>query len=397
MGKSHPDSVYELPFDQYQRYRSLWEYAELFRERFGTLHILDVGGYLQGSGQEDVIPASMFLPRDRITLVDIKFKGPGTYVVASGSKLPFPDSSFDIVAAMDTLEHIPPPDRPGFVKEVCRVAGKGVFVAVPVFDPWTVLAEKLLDQVILRIFRVRHPMLAEHLEYGLPRTEDIASWIDNSKFNWVDYADGFLPNWLFMMILKHYLLTLEDPFPVQRQLDRFYNLTLGETDRRQPAYRRVWAGVQNGLDLPVAELAKPADRSRIHVGEQYGFQMADLLLMIETTRLNERVSEFFQRNPSWMELMDLAEERHKIILQKDDLIIQNLNLLREREDFIKILESRIIEREEKISSMKPQIRKLEDDRNALQMRADNLQSNLDRIHGSLPYRIYRLLRHGRLE
>ena len=44
-------------------------------------------------------------------------------------KLPFEDGSFDLVAALDVLEHLENPH--GALKELCRVASQAVFVSLP--------------------------------------------------------------------------------------------------------------------------------------------------------------------------------------------------------------------------------------------------------------------------
>ena len=44
-------------------------------------------------------------------------------------KLPFKDSSFDIVTALDVLEHLDNPHSA--IKELCRVAKKAVFISLP--------------------------------------------------------------------------------------------------------------------------------------------------------------------------------------------------------------------------------------------------------------------------
>jgi Methyltransferase domain len=395
MEKLYPDTVLDLPFDQFQRYRALNEFAELVHAEFGPLKILDVGGYLRGSGQEDRIPAAEFLPNDHITIVDVKFEGPGRYAVASGLHLPFADESFDIVAAMDTLEHIPPSDREQFCHEMCRVAGKGFFLAGPVFDPQTVLAERILDKVIQRIFHMQHPMLSEHLSYGLPPTADIDGWLSDTGFSWVQYADGYLPNWLFFMILKHYLMSMDNPDPVQKELDRFYNLTVGRADRREPAYRRIYAGVRDGASVDLKPLQEQGTVEDAAVGEQYGRQMADLLMMLETARLNERIAEFFERNPSWADLMDLAEERHRIILHKDDTITKQLDFIRERDEYIGLMKGSIIEVEERNRDLHQHNQSLNEALADHHRTIETLQESLDRIHRTLPYRIYRFFRYGR--
>lgn len=49
--------------------------------------------------------------------------------------LPFPDASFDLVTALETLEHLPPDDVPTAIAEIARVTGRWVLCTIPSFGP----------------------------------------------------------------------------------------------------------------------------------------------------------------------------------------------------------------------------------------------------------------------
>ncbi|GAC1537656.1 MAG: hypothetical protein NVS3B12_21890 [Acidimicrobiales bacterium] len=49
--------------------------------------------------------------------------------------LGFHDRSFELVTALETLEHLPPDEVPGAVSEIARVAGKWVLCTIPSFGP----------------------------------------------------------------------------------------------------------------------------------------------------------------------------------------------------------------------------------------------------------------------
>jgi SAM-dependent methyltransferase len=55
---------------------------------------------------------------------------------ASGEQLPFPDSSFDLVLAVEVLEHVKRPDV--VLAEISRVARKAVVVTVPNEPIWRI-------------------------------------------------------------------------------------------------------------------------------------------------------------------------------------------------------------------------------------------------------------------
>jgi SAM-dependent methyltransferase len=107
--------------------------AELLRTVLSTYvapgdRILDVGS-------ADGPSVDWLSERGRRTPVDIDIRGlrPGG-VCASATALPFPDSTFDVVAAFDVIEHIDP--ERAVVGELCRVLRPGgrMLVSVPAYN-----------------------------------------------------------------------------------------------------------------------------------------------------------------------------------------------------------------------------------------------------------------------
>src|SRR5919202_474013 len=122
-----------LPFDQYGRHRDAREVAELIRTLEGParLAVLDVGGY---PGL-----APRFLPADWVVVADPAAvegsvpRGAAAYLRASGAALPFHSDSFDLVLSLDSLEHVPPRERPRYLAETAAAfeAGGAVCHAFP--------------------------------------------------------------------------------------------------------------------------------------------------------------------------------------------------------------------------------------------------------------------------
>ncbi len=397
----------DLPFDQYQRYNTLAETVESLRTG-KPLRVLDVGGYLEGGGQSGFIPAEVFLPGDEITVIDVKFNGPGRYVVGSGWLLPFRDRVFDVVSAMDTLEHIPTHRRAQFVAECVRVSSRGIVIAGPVRHPLTELAEQILDQTIRRLFKTPHPALLEHLTFGLPSIEEIKEWFDDTGVDTIDFPDGYLPNWLFMMIIKHHLMILENPVDLQRQFDRFYNSTKGLDDRCEPAYRQVFVAVRREIGIRV-------DRARFLSASKppespgsYSLEMASLVLSRDCSQLLQRIEELFLGEPTWFALRELAQERLELIADKDRTILRQIEMLEGKDRLITDLDQGIRSKDRELEELKRMIAESRMELNGLGERNARLSGDFEklttshsellsfrnRVIRSFPYRLYRLFRPG---
>ena len=61
------ESLLNLPFDQYQRYRDVWEVVQRLRHDSSRLRILDVGG-----GEGKYLSAPDFFPQDFVVAADLQ-------------------------------------------------------------------------------------------------------------------------------------------------------------------------------------------------------------------------------------------------------------------------------------------------------------------------------------
>lgn len=244
------DALLALPFDQYGRYQMMCEALEAARPVVGSgdgapLRVLDVGGFFRNAAGVAVLPARMFLPADDVTILDQAAPQPGDnlpgYVQGDGRVLDFADQSFDMVFSCDTLEHVPAADRPAFWGELLRVARHGVLLAAPFGLPEVVAAEDLLFRYIQAELGVEQPQLREHREYGLPTLEATRALLDTLGLDYRVYPSGYVHSWLVMMLARHYLsLHVADPYMLQ-QLDSYYIRFLSHSERREPAYRHMFA------------------------------------------------------------------------------------------------------------------------------------------------------------
>jgi hypothetical protein len=245
-----------LPFDQYGRMRIAQDIAEALyvaitaqpegQAQAAKLRVLDIGGY------PGVLRHFLSEERFELSVLDVVPDDgsiPG-YTQGSGMDLPFGDSSFDIVFALDTLEHIPQPERARFLGEVSRVARQSAVLINPIQSLSADIAEETLDEFIRWILDAQQEQLAEHRAFGLPDFQVTRDAFDEAGWETRTFRLANVFNWLFMMIAKHYLISMRDAKAAafERTLDRFYNLAFFETDRSDPAYRGAIVAVRAGLE-----------------------------------------------------------------------------------------------------------------------------------------------------
>ncbi len=243
--------ILDLPFDQYQRYELVHALLESVRQPGETFHVLDVGG--RTALLRD------FLGADRVDLVDVDPSGVSELVLGSGARLPFRDNSVDVVAAFDTLEHVPPDLREAFVAECGRVARRYVMLAGPYDSPRVAEAEEILLDFLKERLDWEHRYLAEHRENGLPDAGATTRGLEAAGAEVCKFGHGALDRWLLLMSLELYV----EHEPLLRGLApriyRLYNEHLFQSDHGDDVYRHAIVGVFDGAPVPSLDhVLKPA-------------------------------------------------------------------------------------------------------------------------------------------
>lgn len=93
-------------------------------------------------------------------------------VIGDAREMPFADGEFDVVVALDLLEHVPPADRPRVLGELGRVASRRVIAGCPAGAP-ALETDRRLPALYRRF---RHPVpgwLDEHFENGFPEPAEL--------------------------------------------------------------------------------------------------------------------------------------------------------------------------------------------------------------------------------
>ncbi|MDQ3928624.1 MAG: methyltransferase domain-containing protein [Chloroflexota bacterium] len=282
------------------------------------------------------------------------------YTQGTGMDLPYPDHSFDIVTALDTLEHIPNTARERFLTEMMRVARHACLLVNPVQSVEADVAEETLDEYIRWILDAQQEQLREHRDYGLPDFSATADAFERNGWRTHSFPTANIYNWLLMMIAKHYLISLRDQKAsgFERTLDRFYNLTFSDGDRTLPAYRGVVVAVRPGLEpalervqtaYPPAGTTDTANTVRLQL-TQVLMTLLDLKTANHEDRLLREQIEARDRHIAAMEqrmaILDIQLDRANQALKEmeaKDLHIANLesrltNELRTKDEHILYLE-----------------------------------------------------------
>jgi uncharacterized coiled-coil protein SlyX len=221
------DPKLRYPFDQYQRYKVAADLIDALGVRPGS-RLLEVGG---APG-----PIEEFIPGHDIIVTDLNGKKPGRYAIADGSRLPFPDESFDAVISLDTLEHVPRDRRADFCSELRRVSRDLVVLSAPFASTEVKMAEEALNSFVRARFG-DFPTLDEHSEHGLPELDFALEALGGGGFATSALPSGYLPRWLLGMLFHHELLA--GGLPELPEIHAYYNATVSALDARAPSYRHA--------------------------------------------------------------------------------------------------------------------------------------------------------------
>lgn len=284
METKHELMLTELPFDQYQRYKVVQEIVGLIKGRHQAraLKVLDVGGVSNTRDGQLFFPITHFLPEDETMVLDVQDYDVPNYLRVNGNG-PFPlaDASFDVVVSCDTLEHVPSGRRPGFLDELLRVARQYVVLAAPFDSEDTRLAEQIFYDFHLRRLGVAQPQLHEHRLYGLPNLQALCEDLESRGLPYVKFPSGYLYNWLLMMVIKDYVLSLPDSTALHAAIDRLYNRHFFASDQRAPAYRHVFVISPQGQEEILTRIVQRFGQTESSPWEAVGKAgLAQLLLQL---------------------------------------------------------------------------------------------------------------------
>ncbi len=132
-----------------------------------------------GSGGLGITP---YLKKN-IDGLDVYFDPPLSDMInrikGSADKLPFRKNSYDVVICVDVLEHINSQLRQSAIFEMIRVAKKLAIIVVPQ-GTLSEQQDQELNNYWQKTFHNQNRFLEEHVQNGLPKTEEILVTIDKS-------------------------------------------------------------------------------------------------------------------------------------------------------------------------------------------------------------------------
>lgn len=186
-------------FDQYQRYKTVQIIAETIKQQYQIhcLNILEIGANEQCNLEK-------VLPDENIIYSDIELpetlKNDSRFIVVDGRNMPqFEDGKYDIVVALDVLEHIEREDRESFLKEVNRVSKYVSIICFPYNNTQICSVEKRINNYYRALYGQDHIWLKEHIDNGLPYLEHIQAWLAKKNYKYVMFKHGNIVIWEEMM------------------------------------------------------------------------------------------------------------------------------------------------------------------------------------------------------
>lgn len=223
------------PFDQFSRQYFIRRLVnEGIRKNKEKLSIIDFGGHKGNTKQA--------FPTDDITILDVFDVDQEGYVKGDATNTVFDDNQFDVTTSFDVFEHIPRAKRKEFIKESARVSKVGAFLTAPFnqVDKETSYVEKRANALYKEITGVDHPWLREHIEYGIPSTDEIEKIFVSQGIFFCRIPSNALDVWLLMQSLIFVSRTFDRDIKSVVDINEFYNKHLEDIEGDEKSYRQIY-------------------------------------------------------------------------------------------------------------------------------------------------------------
>jgi ubiquinone/menaquinone biosynthesis C-methylase UbiE len=339
--------VMNLPFDHYQRYRITTDIMRAMPSPPKT--VLDVGG-AKGFIQ-------LFIKNAEAVVLDRAMDDMPNSLRYDGNALPFPDQSFDVVVSIDTLEHVPPDQRSGFIKELCRVSTHGVILACPFDEQHVDEADSIIRDFSITQLGKADRFLSEHEEFSLPNREAIHSVFTENGFSVAEFPNGYLPRWVVMQMATFAMGVSPELHEARAHLNAIYNKTYYPADNCSPAYRYVMLATKKPVDVTMMQSLRHTISPTIEAHKE--FNLSPALVALST---------------------------FGVIREKDAALVSSENRIDELLKHVQNLESRLEEETVERKKLLEHARNMDGDLKANTdhiQRLDEHSINLQKLNGDL--------------
>lgn len=257
---------YNMPFDQYQRYKTVQLIIDEFRNNSEktSFSLLEIGA-------NEFEHLESFLPLDVIQYSDISIPeskvGNPKYFAADATNLHWiSDRYYDIVIACDVFEHVLKENREKFIAELYRVSKYGVIFCFPFEADYVERAEIISNEYYKAISGQNHIWLMEHIQNGRPELQLTDFCVEKYCDDFTSFQHGDVGIW--EKLIKGHLFTCYMPELVSYKncIDAYYNQYIYSYDVSDKNYRVFYImGKQEGL---TAAAKKIADSFKGEVSEE---------------------------------------------------------------------------------------------------------------------------------
>jgi len=222
----------QIIFDQFSRYKACADILTKV-DNDKNCSVLDVG-----SGSECLL--GRFLPDAKISYLDPLIQNPnGIDRIAGDITSPLLEGrSFNVVTAVDVLEHVRPDYRHAFLNKLSSLAENALILAFPSSDTTDAeVTDRAVDMSYRDAYGSEYPWLREHRIYGLPSLEETKKYLENSGWSCMTTGHGHAP-WL-QELLGFIICAWDVPFLRKHvyQISEQFNQELCKYDFVPPFYR----------------------------------------------------------------------------------------------------------------------------------------------------------------
>jgi hypothetical protein len=238
-----------LPFDLYDRYALAAAVQSRVAPHARTL--IDIGGKIGGEIGHLAWTGDFFPGLAVRALDERKADLPGHLAGRVSGRLPFADRSFDVVLALDVLEHVPSDERAAWLEEVWRISGDLLLLGNPFATPGVAEADRYLFELIRARYGYEHRFLAEHLAHGHPDLEATQDFFRARGAAVAVLPSGGLGAWLLGQTMNA-ILSHPEQDESYALANRALNRSVPVRASAPPTYRHLLVVDRRGSDLAAA-------------------------------------------------------------------------------------------------------------------------------------------------